>query len=152
MKNKKPVFDLHPEGSCSAKKYQVYKRKIKRPKINYLLAVVFVVGVIAAGFISAEIFGLIFINENHKAIEFCLSWFWAFSLAYMIVLSRYVLIFFVLLYQRFASENVRQRCNMTPSCSEYAIIAFKKYGTVLGIIKTIKRIKRCSGQFEEDYP
>ena len=152
MKNKKTVFDLHPEGSCSAKKYQVYKREIIRPKINYIIAVIFIVGIFAAGLISAGILDLIFFNEKQNILEFCLRWFWAFSLFYMILLSRYVLIFFVLLYQRFASENVRQKCNMTPSCSQYAIIAFKKHGAILGIIKTIKRIRRCSGQYEEDYP
>ncbi len=34
-------------------------------------------------------------------------------------------------------------CRFHPSCSEYGIIAIKKYGFLKGWFKTIKRILRC---------
>lgn len=34
-------------------------------------------------------------------------------------------------------------CRYTPTCSEYAIQAIKKYGPFKGLILAIKRIGRC---------
>lgn len=34
-------------------------------------------------------------------------------------------------------------CRFTPTCSEYAIEAIKKYGAVKGMYKAIKRILKC---------
>ncbi|HKM40571.1 MAG TPA: membrane protein insertion efficiency factor YidD [Patescibacteria group bacterium] len=35
-------------------------------------------------------------------------------------------------------------CRFTPTCSEYGIQAFKKYGVIKGAKKTIWRIIRCN--------
>ena len=35
-------------------------------------------------------------------------------------------------------------CKFTPSCSNYAIIAIKRFGALKGTIITIKRIIKCS--------
>lgn len=35
-------------------------------------------------------------------------------------------------------------CKFTPTCSEYALEAFKKYGTFKGIYLSIWRILRCN--------
>ncbi|MFA4855324.1 MAG: membrane protein insertion efficiency factor YidD [archaeon] len=35
------------------------------------------------------------------------------------------------------------KCRFYPTCSEYGLIAIKKYGFIRGWIKTIKRIRRC---------
>ena len=60
----------------------------------------------------------------------------------------------VLLYQRYASYSVRERCTMIPSCSEYMILAVKKYGAVKGLFKGIGRLRRCGKACEhiEDWP
>lgn len=34
-------------------------------------------------------------------------------------------------------------CRFTPTCSEYGLIAFRKYGFVKGFTLTAKRILRC---------
>ncbi len=34
-------------------------------------------------------------------------------------------------------------CRFVPSCSEYSLIAFKRYGFKKGFILTVKRIFRC---------
>lgn len=49
----------------------------------------------------------------------------------------------VLAYKAWAPMETRGRCRFEPTCSTYMILAIKKYGLVYGIIKGIKRIKRC---------
>ncbi|MCI7504874.1 MAG: membrane protein insertion efficiency factor YidD [Coriobacteriaceae bacterium] len=34
-------------------------------------------------------------------------------------------------------------CRFTPTCSQYALIAFRKYGFLKGFVLTAKRILRC---------
>lgn len=68
------------------------------------------------------------------------------------VRSRFILIWFVRLYQRYASAEIRLRCCFTPSCSEYTILALKRYGTVIGGIKSVNRLIRCKAPGGIDYP
>ncbi len=35
-------------------------------------------------------------------------------------------------------------CKYTPTCSEYAILAYKKYGVLKGTKMTYKRVKGCN--------
>lgn len=57
------------------------------------------------------------------------------------------------LYQRYAPEHVRQRCAMTPTCSEYAVLAILKYGMLKGCLMTHNRLRhRCNGTPITDYP
>ncbi len=54
---------------------------------------------------------------------------------------------FVLLikgYQKFISPVLPPSCRFYPSCSDYGIQAFSKYGVVKGGIKTFWRILRCN--------
>ena len=146
------IFDLHPEGSCSGKRYEVYKREIIRPKINYYFAVIFFISHFVIGFLISLLIGLISLGSFPDAIHFSFCWFWLFTVGLFLLSSRFSLIFFVRLYQRYADEEIRQRCYMIPSCSEYAILAFKKYGSIIGAIKIIKRLKRCTVPGYEDYP
>ena len=36
------------------------------------------------------------------------------------------------------------QCRFTPTCSQYGIEAFKKYGPIKGLWLTVKRIARCN--------
>lgn len=60
---------------------------------------------------------------------------------------RYILSFpFVLLiklYQWIISPVLGPKCRYTPSCSQYALEAFKKYGPLKGGWLALKRISRC---------
>ena len=49
----------------------------------------------------------------------------------------------VLAYKAWAPLDVRGKCRFEPTCSTYMILAIRKYGLIRGIIKGIKRIKRC---------
>ena len=48
------------------------------------------------------------------------------------------------LYQWILSPWLGASCRFTPTCSQYAIEAFKKYGPLKGLWLTIKRISRCN--------
>lgn len=57
-------------------------------------------------------------------------------------------------YQHYASEDRRRRCLCIPSCSEYAILCFKKYFFIKAIFKIRKRLyKTCRGdEYKRDDP
>jgi len=65
-----------------------------------------------------------------------------------------ILIGIIELYQHYASEDVRRRCLFKPTCSEYTILALKKYGVIIGLYKAYIRIfKKCRGNiYRIDYP
>ncbi|HBF3624065.1 MULTISPECIES: membrane protein insertion efficiency factor YidD [Clostridium] len=47
-------------------------------------------------------------------------------------------------YQKFLSPlKIRTHCIYTPTCSQYAIEALRKYGALKGIWLSCKRILRC---------
>jgi len=50
----------------------------------------------------------------------------------------------VRLYQMAVSPIFPYTCRFTPSCSEYAILALKKYGLVKGAWRAIMRVLRCN--------
>jgi uncharacterized protein len=47
------------------------------------------------------------------------------------------------IYQWIISPWLGPKCRFTPSCSQYAIEAFKKYGILKGSWLAMKRISRC---------
>lgn len=72
----------------------------------------------------------------------------------VLVFLKRICILSVELYQHYASEEMRRRCMLMPTCSEYALLAFRKYGAVRGGCKTFVRLmKRCGGKvYRIDYP
>ena len=52
-------------------------------------------------------------------------------------------IFLIKIYQWVLSPLLGPKCRFTPTCSNYGIGAFKKYGPLKGAWLTIKRIGRC---------
>ena len=135
-------------------------RKIIRPVINkkaVVLSVVF--KLLFTGLLSfaISIGGYYYLLEFHSV---SLQWGDIFIICtlvcyFLLLLIRLkkILIFFVTIYQVKASEEVRLRCVFTPSCSEYMILSLQKYGAVWGLIKGIKRLRRCKyPNGGEDYP
>jgi putative membrane protein insertion efficiency factor len=47
------------------------------------------------------------------------------------------------IYQWIISPWFGQKCRFTPTCSQYALEALKKYGLLKGMWLAIKRILRC---------
>ena len=60
---------------------------------------------------------------------------------------KYILsLLFILLikvYQWVISPLLGPKCRFTPTCSQYGLEAFKKYGPVKGFWLTLKRVARC---------
>jgi putative membrane protein insertion efficiency factor len=46
-------------------------------------------------------------------------------------------------YQLAVSPWLGPSCRFTPTCSQYGLEAFKKYGVFKGFWLTVKRISRC---------
>ncbi|MDA3898142.1 MAG: membrane protein insertion efficiency factor YidD [Desulfobacteraceae bacterium] len=56
---------------------------------------------------------------------------------------KYLLIFMIKAYQLILSPVIGPACRFYPSCSEYAIEAVSKYGTLKGGYLATRRILRC---------
>lgn len=54
-------------------------------------------------------------------------------------------IFFIRLYRRYISPSLGySKCRFTPTCSQYALEAYKKYNFFKASFLTIWRILRCN--------
>ncbi len=56
---------------------------------------------------------------------------------------KYILIFFIKIYQNFISPLLKNNCRFQPTCSTYTINAIKKYGSIKGSHLGLKRILKC---------
>ncbi|MBU0592706.1 MAG: membrane protein insertion efficiency factor YidD [Pseudomonadota bacterium] len=54
-----------------------------------------------------------------------------------------ILLFLVKAYQYTISPMLAPSCRYTPTCSEYAVQALKKYGASKGFWLSVKRVARC---------
>ncbi|MBZ0106592.1 MAG: membrane protein insertion efficiency factor YidD [Sulfuricella denitrificans] len=54
-----------------------------------------------------------------------------------------ILLFLVKAYQYLISPMLAPSCRYTPTCSEYALQALKKYGAIKGGWLSVKRVSRC---------
>lgn len=54
-----------------------------------------------------------------------------------------VFIFLIRFYQKAISPMLGANCRYTPTCSQYAVEALKKYGALKGSRLAIKRILSC---------
>ncbi len=127
-------------------------RVLTRPKIHYWLVPLYLAGHFATSWLVMFAVGAAVYRGASQAADFANTYSWMLLLALFLLLLRFPCIFCVRMYQRYAKAEVRLRCFMTPSCSEYAILAFRKYGAIVGGIKTIGRLKRCHPPGAIDYP
>lgn len=75
-----------------------------------------------------------------------------YSLIYFSLIAKRAVIWMVHLYQNKASDETRLKCAFEPSCSEYMILAVRKYGVIRGVLKGINRLSRCGKESGIDYP
>jgi putative membrane protein insertion efficiency factor len=64
-------------------------------------------------------------------------------LSFLARLPQLLLVGLVRAYQLLLSPNLGNTCRFHPTCSEYAIQAFRQYGAVRGLILTVYRLGRC---------
>ena len=70
-------------------------------------------------------------------------------------LLSYPFIALIKIYQWVISPWLGPQCRFTPTCSNYALQAFQKYGLFKGFWLSIKRISRChpwGGHGEDPVP
>ena len=58
-------------------------------------------------------------------------------------LPRFLLAGLVRGYQLFISPHTPPSCRFTPTCSEYALQALRRYGAVRGLVLALYRVARC---------
>ncbi|MFN8428736.1 MAG: membrane protein insertion efficiency factor YidD [Spirosomataceae bacterium] len=56
-----------------------------------------------------------------------------------------------LFYKTFFSSQDLTVCTFTPSCSEFGILAVKKFGLIKGGVMTMDRLTRCNGLSPSNY-
>jgi hypothetical protein len=64
---------------------------------------------------------------------------------------KYLFIAPIKLYQLTLSKILPPSCRFTPSCSQYAVTAYKRHGVIKGSCLTIRRILRCHPWDEGGY-
>ncbi|MBR4949905.1 MAG: membrane protein insertion efficiency factor YidD [Clostridia bacterium] len=55
-----------------------------------------------------------------------------------------IIIFLIKLYRKYISPLKKPCCRFYPTCSQYAIEAYEKYGVLKGTYLTIRRLIRCN--------
>lgn len=119
--------------------YEQPKRIVIRPKESVwksVLMLLMILTTIIVGLVSLRIFTGISVLIFAILCVSCI-------LAYILIFFKKILITAIILYQKYAPEDVRSNCLYKPCCSEYMKISVKKYGAFKGFIKGIKRISRC---------
>lgn len=136
--------------------HPIYDRKLIRPDINWKKASIFaVMFMIANCLISKAVYTYLLgygrICNIYDMVSYILIVIWC-MLYQGIICSRPIILWAIKVYQRYASAQTRLMCCYIPSCSEYAILAIKKYGTFYGGCKALCRIIKCGSYGGEDYP
>ncbi len=160
--NKHIVTSLHPAGSAADFQVELPPpRVLIRPKIHYFRVALYIImtAVVDCGIYYAFYYLFEHLVQKQKLSSDFNSFLIALLIAifafllFIFIVRKQILIWFVHLYQRYASDDIRLRCVYTPSCSEYMILSIQKYGVIRGIRKGMDRLKRChEPNGGEDYP
>jgi putative membrane protein insertion efficiency factor len=62
---------------------------------------------------------------------------------YVLQLPAMLVVLLVRCYQKFLSPLLGRTCRFHPTCSEYLILAVRKYGLLIGSWKGVCRVVRC---------
>ncbi len=64
---------------------------------------------------------------------------------------RYAVIAVIRFYQKWISPMMRPRCRFYPTCSEYTILAVRKFGILRGLLKGLWRVLKCHPLYRGDF-
>ena len=122
-----------------------------RPKTNIIT---FVLLVLVIEIISVALTYFLFNLFHWFGILFSFSTLYSFvSVGVFLIFLKKICIMLIKLYQHYATDETRRRCALMPSCSEYALLALKKYNVFKGLYKThIRLTTKCNGSYKIDYP
>jgi putative component of membrane protein insertase Oxa1/YidC/SpoIIIJ protein YidD len=134
------------------------RRELYRPDTNAKTAVIRLLAAEGLGVAIGFILGFLFDEfELSRWFSFCPS-VWQFyscgSLIAIVLCLKKLLVTAVELYQHYAPEDIRRKCILMPTCSEYAILALRKYSVIVGLYKIYVRLSRTcrGGEYRMDYP
>lgn len=76
------------------------------------------------------------------------------TLSVILLSAKSFLVTAVQVYQHYAPEHIRRKCICKPSCSEYALLALRKYNLFVAVRMIYIRLNEtCRGPlYIEDYP
>lgn len=58
-------------------------------------------------------------------------------------ISIFPFVFLIMFYRKCISPFTPSSCRFTPTCSAYALEAFRKHGPLKGLYLTVRRLLRC---------
>lgn len=127
--------------------YPETKQIMIRPKLNLKKAAVLSVLVLLID-VALAYGAAMMLSKLDISVTLSFGWRFAvmfalFLIGTMILLAKQIVIFIIRLYQRYAPYDIRSKCLFVPNCSEYMILAIRKYGLFKGIKKGISRYNRC---------
>lgn len=140
--------------SCARRKQPELKSKqpqisIYRPNVTWIHGLIRLLLLIAGGLIVAHIIVCLYPEikiPRSILADLC-------SIMLTILTGRSNALLVIRLYQRYAPASVRLRCAMTPSCSEYAVLAIRRHGLLRGAWMAYCRLRyRCDGTPIVDFP
>lgn len=149
-----PISNIIPEPPDKSNEYEyvrwyVQYRELTKPKLNIFSFL----GIVAfAESVGMGIgYGLYLLTECYWDLWSILLFS---SVSVLIIGMRWFVIGLVKLYQHYAPEDVRRECMLMPTCSEYCILAVRKYGVIKGCKKTVHRLLHtCVGRvYKIDMP
>ena len=125
--------------------YYVMQRPLHRPRINLLYTIIIFFADIGVSVAISCILGNLLSVERYIPLIFVLIFIHTLRLLGIVAVK---------CYQHYASEERRRRCLCKPTCSEYAILCFKKYLFAFAVIKIYRRLfVTCKGEdYKIDWP
>lgn len=137
-------MDLHSDTD-SVREY-CRNHELSRPPINW-----FLIALVVFVFETALFYGLSKLPLSASSFFFCLEG------THILVFALFggaILRLIVRIYQRYAPESLRRQCSCQPTCSEYALLALKKYCWPKALMLIIKRVTHTCQQpgYKIDYP
>ena len=131
------------------------ERPLERPDTNIktavaatLLFLISAAGIMLVANLIIYWLGFRFLSEwfrSHQIEVEIITCVTSIIVCFLVMLKR-IVIGVVKLYQHYAPENIRRKCILKPTCSEYMILAVEKYGVLHGIKKGIYRLMfTCRG-------
>lgn len=145
------MIRLDKKSQLEAKEYVLNKTMI-RPKTTIWSPVLLCIFLIflgsGIGIVIAKIFDIYLSSNVTRSIIFIVA---SIALSFLFGMRR-VLIFCVECYQHYAPEEYRRLCLCKPTCSEYALIALKKYNFIRAMyLIYIRLTKTCRDTYKIDY-
>lgn len=129
------------------------KSKYPKPKIYpYRIILMILVPILLGLMVDFVVYFVLKQNNILLSIENYVAIFFIFFGVYVLLHLGTLAIFLIHFYQAVAKDEIRERCQMTPTCSHYMIYAIQKYGFIIGLVKGIIRLRKCKGQSEIDWP